>query len=343
MFNNSNTLFSKCNNNNINLIPKNIQSINNFINDAYAQYIKDNSFIAFKSIYNILFLIYSTKNKSIIIYNIINNRKINEIKNAHNEYITNFRHYLDNINKRDLILSISLDDNNIKLWNINNFECLLNLLNVNKSGGLHSACFLNDNNQIYIITSHEAFDFFEPIKVFDLKGNKIKEINNSNEKTNFIDIYFDIKLSKNYIITGNKGYAKSYEYNENKVYHKYYDNDKESHSSIIINNKEELIESSFSGHIRIWNFHTGELLNKIKVNEKSLISICLWNNEYLFVGCEDKTIKLIELKKGLIINTLKGHKKDVICIKKISHPKYGECLITQGWESDGIKIWINKN
>ena len=81
-------------------------------------------------------------------------QKITEIKNAHNNVTTNFRHYLDVINKRDLILSISAYENNIKLWNINNFECLLNLQNINKGGCLYSACFLNDNNQNYIITSN---------------------------------------------------------------------------------------------------------------------------------------------------------------------------------------------
>jgi len=39
---------------------------------------------------------------------------IKEIKNYHNEYINNFRHYLDKINKRDLIISISPDDSNIR-------------------------------------------------------------------------------------------------------------------------------------------------------------------------------------------------------------------------------------
>ena len=63
--------------------------------------------------------IYIDKKNSIISYDIINNRKINEIKNAHKEYITYLRYYLDNINNRDLFISISYINNNIKLWNIN--------------------------------------------------------------------------------------------------------------------------------------------------------------------------------------------------------------------------------
>ena len=111
------------------------------VKDAYAPYIKQNTFCVFKSIYDIFYLIYTSKNNSIIFYNLLDDKKINEIKNTHKQYITNYRHYLDNYNKRDLIISLSLDDNNLKLWNVNNYECLLNIENVNKNGGLLSACF----------------------------------------------------------------------------------------------------------------------------------------------------------------------------------------------------------
>ena len=66
----------------------------------------------------------------------------------------------------------------------------------------------------------------------------------------------------------------------------------------------------------------------------------MWNNEYIFVGCDDKTIKIIELKNGKIINELKGHNNKVLSIKSIIHPKYGKCIISQGADDNSIKIWI---
>jgi WD40 repeat protein len=66
----------------------------------------------------------------------------------------------------------------------------------------------------------------------------------------------------------------------------------------------------------------------------------LWNNDYLFVACSDKTIKVLNLKTGLIPMCLKGHSDEVLTIKKIVHPKYGECLISQGWGNEKIKLWI---
>ena len=158
-------------------------------------------------------------------------------------------------------------------------------------------------------------------------------------------ILYDKKLFKNYLLINNVGYIKSYEFNKNKLYCKYNDNDCAFHNSIIINDKEDLIkliESSEDGNIRIWNFHSGQLLNKIKVN-RGLFGICLWNNEYIFVGCEDNTIKIVDLNNNKIIRKeLKGHKNVVLTIKKIVHFKYGECLISQCYENGEIKLWINK-
>ena len=99
------------------------------------------------------------------------------------------------------------------------------------------------------------------------------------------------------------------------------------------------------GNVRIWNFHSGELLKKIIVTNifDPFRGNCLWNNKYLLCGCNDNTIKLIELEKGIVINSLKGHKNQVITIKKIIYPSYGECLISQGGKDDQIKMWIIEN
>ena len=299
--------------------PKDIQYYEDITEDSYSYYYLDNTFSIFNSINNISYLIYSTKKKSIISYNLKSNSIISEIKNAHNEQISNFRYYLDIINKRDLIISISSCDNNIKLWNFYNWECLLNIKNVNKNGYLNSGCIFTNIKYNFIITSNFTwFDKSESIKVFDLKGNKIKEINDSKDNTAFIDIYYDHKLSKNYIITGNIGHIKSYDYNKNKLYYKYSENSKDTkiHYSVIIHESEQmvkLIESSGDGNIRIWNFHSGNLLKKINVSDYyRLYGLCLWNNEYLFVGCEDKKIRIIEINKGVIIKNLIGHNNSIL-------------------------------
>jgi len=135
----------------------------------------DNFFVVFKSINDIFYIIYTNKNKSIICYNLIKKWKINEIKYCHDndDYAINFRHYLDRENKRDLVVSASCFDNNIKGWNANNWECILNLTKINKEGILLSSCFLNINNNIYVVTSSNFFGIIaDPIKIFDFDGKK---------------------------------------------------------------------------------------------------------------------------------------------------------------------------
>ena len=335
-------------NNNFNTQPNLINNSITLIKDAYGYYELDNIFIVFNSIYNISHIIYVKENNSIIDYNLNEQIIISEIKDAHKKIITNFKHYLDRINKRDIVMSISAEDCKIKLWNLNNWECILYLKDIYQNGCLFSACFINENNNNYIITTNCA-DISGFIKIYNFNGEKIKEIDNLNDETYFIDVYYDNIYNKIYIITGNKGYVKSYDYYNNTLYKKYLDNDlSKSHDCAIVNESIDndgiinLVDSCQNGFISIWNFHAGILLHKINIGYNFLEGICLWNEKYLFVGGGDTTIKLIEIKNGLIIKSLAGHSENVLSIKKIRHSIYGESLISQG--NDGnIKLWINNS
>ena len=192
--------------------PNEIKYLKDIVNDSYIKFEKANSFCIFRSIDEIFYLIYSTKNNSIISYDIIENKKIIEIKNAHKDNITGFRHYLDNYYKRDLLISMSYDNNNINLCNVNNFNCILNLENINEIGRyLSCSCFLNDKNQIYIITGNRNYGSGDPIKVFDLKGKMIKQIKDSYEDVGYMDIYYDDKQSKIYILIADETKAISFD------------------------------------------------------------------------------------------------------------------------------------
>ena len=316
--------------------------------------IDDNTFCVFKSINNLLLLIYSNCKKSILSYDLNKDQIINEIRKAHKKDITNFRHYFDKINRRDLIISISFEDNTIKLWDVYNFECLLVLNNINKKGNIHSSCFLNYKNHIYILTSNFViFGNPELVKVYDLDGNKIKEINDTNNYILFIDTYYDSKLSKIYIITGNSEQnIKSYDYENNNKYYEYKCKFNYGCSSIIIyDNREGTIHLIGSickvfdnGYIGIWNFHNGELIKMINLDPEEVCGICLWDYDNLFIGGKDGYIKIMDIKKGILVNNFKAHREDIATIKNINHPYYGNILISQAYEENGkIKLWMNKN
>jgi len=331
----------------------NCKILNNIINDSHIMNFSADTFIVFNSINNIIYLIYTNENNSIISYDLINYKKIIEIKNSHKGYITNFRHILDNTKKRDLVLSISSLESSIKIWNINNYECLLYMENINKIGMMFSACLFEDNNNIYFTSSNFIWNNIdnddidiEPIKIFDLNGNKINEIKDSKQSTYFMDTYYDSKSFKIYILSGNNGYITSYDYKKNEIYQKYTDNNNFSYTGLVINKKEEiliLIGSCSDGNLLIWNFHSGELLNKIKIHYNNINDLCLWNNQYLFVVYGQNTLNLLNLNEGIIINKIAIDNNNLTSIKKIDHPNHGECLISQGFKKDGIKLWIFDN
>ena len=312
--------------------------------DSYTEYHLDNTFAAFKSINDIYYIIYSNKKRDIIFFDLLEKEIINVIKNSHNSFITNFRHCLDDIKKRDLIMSLSSDDNNIKIWNINNFECLLNLTNFNLHGIIYSSCFLKENNQIYIVTSNYNENFHgnnvcESIKIYNLNGNQIKEINNSKYDTFFIDVYYEVYNNNKYIITGNKRFIKSYDYDKNETFNIYIDNQNSEIISLDINDRKEnikLISSGRGGYIKIWNFISGELLKIIDSGLSENFGICRWNSNRMYIGAKNFNILVINQEE--LCDKIWGYHHITLTLKKIVHPKYGECLIGQGYDGP-ITIW----
>ena len=219
---------------------------------------------------------------------------------------------------------------------------------------LKSACFLNDNNQVYIMASDN--EGFNPVKIFNFKGEFIKDIDKLKDKANFIDVYYDKKYHKNYILISNECLIQSFDYNENKIYKTYRENNVNfCGGHFVIKEKNEiteLIESCYDGYIKIWNFHSGDLLTKIKFSLPEMTNkstkvievgeLCIWDDDYIFVGGNDLKIKLVELKTGKIIKELYNQEGSVKSLTQFIHPKYGQCLISQDQYSGKIKLWIIK-
>ena len=334
--------------------PINIEFSSDIIKNSFANYSYESSFFVFKSINNQLELAYTTKEKKLIIYDINSKNELFKSEERHNNYITNIKHIYDKTNKMDIVMTISKKDNNIKIWNATDWKMETEITNANEKNFLYSACFLNDMNEIKILTSngknlqaYQTNENFENMKLFNLKGELIKEINDTNDCTYFVDIYDDKNSSKIFILTGNYNYVKSYIYETNEtvsLYHKYYECNNGIHPSVIVNTFEQkikLIESCEDGNIRIWGFHSGDFIRKINTDNNNLYGICLWNENYIFVGCKDQNIKLIDLKNGLIIKNLEGHKGRIISFKKIILSDNTEQLYSQGLDGK-IKLWINK-
>ena len=337
------------------LKPINLNFLLNLAQDSYSDWGLDNVFTAFTTIDKTPLLVYATEDKSLVFFSLYQMKVVNTIKKAHNDYITNIHHLYDEQEKKDIIMSVSAEDNHIKLWNVSNFKLYSKFKNINKEGFLLSACFLKYNDKNCIATSNGDLSHIEfgPIKIFDLKGRKLLDIKDSNYNTNYITTFYDNESSNNYLITGNDGFIKSYDVKQISsvitfVDQTIYENESSainkgnSYRSAVVIDSEDikmLIGSHDDGEIRIWNFYTVNLIKKIKTGNP-LRGICIWNENFIFIGSKDKTIKIVDVKSGKIINSIKAHKiNTVLSLKIIKIDKSGYCLISQGMRNEEINLW----
>ena len=325
--------------------PINLRILKTITQSTYLPYSIDNTFDVFTSLKDELFLVYSTKIKSIECFDLIKHKFHKTILNAHNGQILTIRHYCPEYIKKDMILSGSNGDYAVKIWDVETWSCIFNISKVYQSGIMFSICILFDEYQkeSFIFTSSDK----DYIKMWSMDEKFVKNISktNINEKF-FIDTYYDNKEYKYYLISGEMRCVKVYELNLNQLFRTYMDNNSYSeHLSAFIYDQEDttrLVESEFYGTVRIWNFHTGNIIQKIEVCRRTpLVSLCLWNENYLLVSCVDNTIKLVDFKNYALIKSFTGHRNEVCTIKKIIHPTYGECLFSQGLVNEQIKMWIN--
>ena len=305
-------------------------------------------------------IVYPYKN-IIKCFNLKKKEVIKEI-DSHTNNITGFRHYYDKIENKNLILSISGVDNNLKVWDTEDWNCILDLPKINENGQLYSACFLNANNALYIITSN-AYNNGpnDPIKVFDLEGNKIKQF----ETIRYIysiDTFFDEEKSKHYIIAGCRGCVESFSYDDGTKYKTYEEMkpDEIYHTTEYEKDTKELEGNNFkiysfqifkenemvklilckNDKIKIWDFHGGKCISEIKMTNFGYANcICLWDKNELLIGgfCN---LKLINMdKKEEVKGIINNH---IIAMKKISTKDSGKFIISLEKEINRFKIKLYK-
>ena len=316
--------------------------------DSYCATDIDSSFLVFISVKKIPYIIYTDKKKSIICYNLAKNKIEQEKKNAHVESINNFRYFYTYTNS-EYIMSLSYVNKQVKIWDFKKWNPVINIIKIYPEGFLYSACFLKNKNRsnFQFLTSNwvdtKLADYIRVYDLYDI-GEKYTTINDSNDNVLFMDTFYDKNKNNDYIVTSNKGYIKSYDFKKNKLYKKYQDNKNYSNIySFIIYTEDKnvkIIESSENGTIRLWHFHSGNLYSKFNIETNWIGGICLYNNDYILVGCGDKNIRLVNLKKGIVSDSLAGHEGKVCVIKKIRIPNNGEYYFSLG-KDNKIKKWGN--
>ena len=324
---------------------------------------KNNTFCTFKTIDDIFYLVY-IKGKDIVFFDLIDERQVINIHSYN--YIVEIKYLFDEYNQRDLIIFLS---NNLMLWNVNNFECLFDIdINISemKYGIDHLGILKLNNNDYNIIVNNESLKIFD-LKGNKLNDNYKWDLKIERPETSrYIDTYYDKKLCKSYIFFDYLDTLSVIDYQTGKIYQTlpeiYY-----NYEDIIINDdNENLIKVIYiinRGSIGIFNFHSGQLLYKINITiipikncfdifeEDNIYSLNFWNENYASLSY-GKIIEVGFIHQGRgrrstfvkkyhsieIINLKEEKMKQVlqlttvnksIFVKKLFHPKYGDCLLTQ--------------
>ena len=97
------------------------------------------------------------------------------------------------------------------------------------------------------------------------------------------------------------------------------------------------MECDFNGELRIFNFHTGDLIYS-NLKRGKFNGFCYWNDNYFFVPTNYKRFCLLNSSSDKNVIYFKGNNSEIYFIVKLIHPKYGECLMTIGDYS--IQLWI---
>ena len=301
----------------------------------------DKVFCAFKSFSRESLVVWGTPQYNIEFYDLDKGKIIKTIIRAHNQTIFSCRHYSDIKNRIDYLITSSYD-RTVKVWDIKSYSYFINISNAHSGYYIYSVSILCDEkeNANYIITSAPN----EYMKIWDFKGKYLRNFGQNDESTYFIDVYYDNKEKKSYILNANSTDVKSYHFKNGELYHKYKGTPQTWHMSAVVNETREqhiLIESDGNGYIRMWEFHSANLIKIIPSSSTlNLRGICLWNDDYLFAAGNDYQVKLFDLTAGKFIKSFKGHTSTVCSLDKIVHPKYGECLVSQGLDGK-LKIWVS--
>ena len=240
--------------------------------------------------------------------------------------------------------------NSLTIYDIKNWTTVLFLEKINPNYNLINFAtffYYNKENEYFIITSNDKYTRGDTnLMVLDLNGKVKKENKNIDVLTLYIKTYYNDNNDKTYIMVLNNKNIKSFDYENNSLYQKYFNKDIKGYSLMdIIKTKDGVIQLITScaayGLILIWNFDTGYILNQIQINEK-FFTMFFYNERVLFIGTMTGNIIIMDILSQ-INNSIYGvHGNYINCINKFCDKKEGKYLITQG-NDNVIKIYKIKS
>ena len=291
-------------------------------------------------------------NYNIIIYNILLNKKTNEIYEAHlckNDI--SIKHYYYSSRKKHFLLSSN--SNEIKLWNISS-KVITNELRIESNNNnnyfcgqsCYCSCLLFNDDNYFIFSGGYLSQNGNNTIIFNNLGNNQGSITDSKLKTVYYmeAVYVE---EKQYVILSGQGNTEEYDYN-NYSLKEYKPKNKENKDICIYcinlfnkNNIIYLINGYSDGRVKIFDFNTTEEKYSIKVCGKEIYGLCSLNENYFLVG-DNKEIKVVDFDKKKSIKSYKDIGDGSIQgLEKLKVLDKGEFIISYSWNN--ITLWKINN
>ena len=337
-FGNINSKKESNNNDNINILDFNPQNI------KFVKKITDSFCCSHNYVYDCICFFISKKEeyvlgyidkeyKSVIFYDINNDKEIKKINNAHESSIFTIKHY--DYNLYDIILTSSID---IKIWNYYESLNILTINNIFNGNNVYSSALLFDNNSFYIFCVGDN----NYINVYNSSGSLYKNIGNNDECRRYIEI-FEINENKYIISGGNKG-INVFNYPSFSNYHCFLENNDTYYHKYVriikLKNIYNLFDVGTFNQIKIWDFFNKSLIKCITSNSNQRLGgFIIINNIYLIIGSWDKEIKVFDINNAIIIKKFKKHTSQVVGIKTIKDKNNNQYFVSFGQGDNTIYLW----
>jgi len=295
---------------------KNINSLSEFI--VYNSFFDGNQY-----------LISANKdNYNLDIYDLNNSNLIKSIK-GHTNRIDHIRYFINN-NKSYFVSS---DTNfTVIVWD-EKFN-ILNKIETGNKGEITSSYLLfhkNEKDYIIIIPSTAINEY---TKIYDNKGNFIKNIYNTNNNVSFQLEIWNYN-NNHYLIEASFGKISIVNLFKDELYHEFVYNPRTCHFNGILYNKNYYITSSnnideIKSNIIIYDMINKNIYKLIELKQYEIESLCLWNSKYLLICANNplhNNVKVYDIETMKEEGRINDQNIKILEVKKIKLNNYGESLV----------------
>ena len=287
-------------------------------------------------------------NYNLDIFSLIDNQKKLSLKGHHGK-IKTVRYFINNKNKKEYLIS-GADDKKVIIWDINNNYNIIFTIDTKYIKSIFSCLLIFPDNKedTYIIISS-----YSKNENNENSATKVYSMNNKDlikyiMYTNNVAIYYLLSwLNK----TNNQLYiiqfcGKKIIINnllEDELYAELNREPETDHLSGFIYSKDKndfLYSSSSNGYVNVWDLYNKKIYKVINFFKCKLDHMIKWNKKFFIVAeRENKIIIIINIENNTINKIYTKHSDELISIKKIYHPIFGESLLSSSRDKS-IKLWI---